>query len=120
MTIRLYTYSGYIEVDRQPFLKEPYLGRAVVQPGETSKPDAAPAATRLAHLSSDFNCCTYEITPEGHTQRTADKDSPKLLGEKIVAFGPGWTLSVWHPNCEVKAAPALAPDRMTEAADAPG
>lgn len=112
--IRLYTYSGFIEVDRQPFLKEPYLGSAVVKAGETSKPESAPTATRLALLVSDGSC-TYEITPEGHTPRLADKDSPALDGDDIVAFGPGWTISVWTPACEVKPEPARI-DRMTEAA----
>jgi len=116
--IRLYTYAGFVEIDRQQFLKEPYLGRAVVAPGEVSKPEAAPDQTRLAYIVAD-EPCTYEVTPCGHPPRIADKDSPRLEEDDTIAFGPGWALSVWAPSCEVKPKPTLA-DRMTEVADAPG
>lgn len=113
--LRLYTYAGYVEINGQRLLKEPYLARSVVKPGESSKPEAAPRGTALALLISD-GPCTYELNIENSASpRTADKDSPKLDGHAVVALGTGWTVSVWTPECELKPAPALEPDRMTEA-----
>lgn len=112
-TLRLYTYPGFVEVERQPYLKEPYLARGAVKAGEASKPSAAPTYTRLALLTSD-GPCTYEISPAGcENPRIADKDSPALDGQKVVAFGDGWTVSVWAPECDVKAEP-VREDRMAD------
>lgn len=114
--LRLYTYAGYLETLTVPTLRQPYLSRAAVKPGESSKPVDAARGTTLALLVSD-GPCTYEINKENaEFPRIADKDSPKLDGQALVSFGPGWTVSVWSPECEVKAEPALAPDRMTEPA----
>ena len=111
--LRLYTYAGYLETLTVPTLRQPYLGRGAVAPGESSKPEAAPRGSVLALLVSDAPC-TYEINKEAaEFPRTADKDSPPLDGQVLVSFGPGWTVSVWSPECEVKPEPALAPDRMT-------
>lgn len=116
--LRLYTYAGYVEVNGQRLLKEPYLARAVVKPGESSKPEAAPRGTALALLVPDIRhtLCTYELNiADAEHPRTADRDSPRLDDAKVVAMGTGWTVSVWTPECELKPAPALEPDRMTEA-----
>ena len=102
--LRLYTYAGYIEVNGQRLLKEPYLARAVVKPGECSKPEAAPRGTALALLISD-GPCTYELNiADAEHPRTADRDSPRLDGTQIVSFGTGWTVSVWTPECDIKPA----------------
>jgi hypothetical protein len=116
--LRMYTYAGYVDVNGQRLLKEPYLARAVVDAGETSKPEAAPRGTTLALLvaGDGHSGCTYELNIAGAEHpRTADKDSPRLDGHHVVALGTGWTVSVWTPECEFKPAPALEPDRMTEA-----
>lgn len=92
MTVHVHTFSGFVD-EAKRYLKQPALDAFMVAPG---------ALSPAAHRSAAFALLTCDkpsrvvLIPEGHPEVQAGPESmPILDNAMIVAFGPGWRVSVW-------------------------
>ena len=92
--IRVYYYSGFVEVDGERMLKEPPLARWYEHNGWS---DPAPEHTRIAAVYAT-NGGTYEVCHvNGHRIAADDMSPPLKEGWTYLPVGPGTQISVWEP-----------------------
>lgn len=108
--VRIFIFSGTVtanvaagnrlSVDSVQLLKWPEQGRDALTCdtgiSDTSDPAQAPRDTSLAYVQVDpGKVVAYEVNPDGHVPRTPTAGgSPRMSGDTMIQFGPGWTLSV--------------------------
>lgn len=97
------SYGGQLATNGQFSLRQPYLHKQVLSAStgssvETTAATLAPSTDQNVKLVfvqvQPGKRVHYEITPYGQDLRSATSDSPILLNDTILVFGPGWTLSV--------------------------
>lgn len=111
-TVRCYAHDGIIAMAVASYggnpnaggagqfsLKQPYLGGEVLSANTSSAVSSltttAPAATKVLYVQvQPSKRVHYEITPGGQTPRTATTDSPIIINDLVLLFGPGWAISV--------------------------
>lgn len=97
------SYGGQLATNGQFSLRQPYLHKEVVSCStgastETVAATLAPSTDQNVKLIfvqvQPGKRVHYEVTPGGQDLRQATTDSPILLNDTILVFGPGWILSV--------------------------
>ena len=91
--------SGQLSTNASFVLRYPYLAGEVISATSASATSSAsataPAGTKLLDVRVQTGKVVhFEITPNGHTARTATTSSPVLEGNEVFEFGPGWTISL--------------------------
>lgn len=107
--VKMFAWAGLVSApvvsgtryatDSVQMFKHPYLGseRLVANTSSAVSSDAAsaPDNTNIALIQIEpGKRVTYEITPGGHTLKTATINSPTIQGDVTLHFGPGWRISV--------------------------
>lgn len=93
-------YSGQKVDNAVWLLKQPYLAKEAVTVTDASATSSSSALSTEATVKllrvevQSGKRIRYEVNPPGLTARTADATSPILYGEEMIAFGPGWSVSI--------------------------
>jgi hypothetical protein len=97
------SFAGQPSNTNQFMLKQPYLhaevltastGAAVSSTPETLAPTTDNNVKVLYVQVQPGKRVHYEVTPHGHSARTATTSSPIMLDGTVLSFGPGWAISV--------------------------